>query len=151
MWPEFASNIWDIPYSCLEPVYAADQDTEMTMRSFGDDDNEAIKAYFEFRSSIPEVPDFPDGSPEFHIMKAICELWRKLDDANLERECSEMMEKEGLKPGPKRQPATIMRDIQARYADMINKLFSALGREVPRSVAERWEKSRNQKSGTIYQ
>lgn len=139
--------IWNIPYSHVEPVVTASLSTEMVMRSFEDPDNEGVKTYIAARKDEPL--DYPDGSPEHHILRAICELWRKLDDENLDRECREAIEAEALKPGPKRRPATIMREINLRYSEMINKLFSALGREVSRLQAERWEKDRKQETGRI--
>lgn len=131
---EQSGNEWRISYSFLSPVFSESLHTEMTMRSFEDPDNPAFKVYFSKRNG--DLPEFPPGSPECHIMMAICELWRKLSDENLEFECREEMEKEGLKPGSKRRPATIMRDVQARYSSMINNLFSAIGCEVSRSDGE---------------
>lgn len=144
---ERAGEEWNIPYSFLSPVFSDSLHTEMTMRSFEDPDNPAFKIYFSKRSVY--LPEFPEGSPEFHIMNAICELWRKLSDENLEIECREEMEKEALKPGSKRRPATIMRDILAHYSSMINNLFSAIGCEVSLSEAESWEKHRKEKIGTV--
>lgn len=136
---------WDIPYSHVDPVVTTSLSQEMVMRSFEQPDSEAIKTYVLSKNEDP-LPDYPEGSPEQHILRAICELWRKLDDESLERECREAVELEALKSGPKRRPATIMRAIQLRYVEMINKLFSALGREVSKPLAEKWEKTGNEKS-----
>lgn len=138
---------WILPYQLLSPVFSENLHTEITMRSFEDPDNPAFKVYFSNRKT--NFSEFAEGSPEFHIMNAICELWRKLNDKNLERECQEEMEMEALNPGSKRRPATIMRDIQSRYSSMINNLFSAIGCEISRSDAESWEKDRKEKIGTV--
>jgi len=143
-----ANIIWNIPYGYLEPYVAGSMSTEMVMKSFEQPENEGIKRYV--AESMRDDPlNFPEDSPEIHIVRAICELWRRLDDENLERECQAAIEAEGLKPGPKRRPSTIMRDIHSHYSEMINKLFSALGREVSRAAAESWEKDRKLSSGTI--
>lgn len=143
-----AGTLWNMPYRLLEPYVAGSLSTEMVMKSFEQPENEGIKRYV--AESMRDDPlNFPEDSPEIHIVRAICELWRRLDDENLERECQAVMDAEGLKPGPKRRPSTIMRDIQSHYSNMINKLFSALGREVSRSAAERWEKDRKLSDGTI--
>lgn len=143
-----SGSLWNMTYSVLEPYVAGSLATEMIMRSFEDSENEGIKKYVA-ESRRDDPVDFPEGSPEIHIIRAICELWRRLDDESLERECQAAIEAEGLNPGPKRRPSTIMRDIQGRYSDMINKMFSALGREVSRSAAERWEKDRKDPDGTM--
>jgi hypothetical protein len=57
--------------------------------------------------------DFPDGSPEHHLVKAVCELWRRLED------------EEGR--------------LRARHSEMINRIFNTLGREVSKEAAMQWE------------
>ena len=132
-----SGSLWNIPYRLLEPVISEGLSTEMVMRSYEQPDNQGIKTYFSNLNK--EEVNFPEGSPEWHIMHAVCELWRRLDEENLERECQAEIEKEGLKPGPKRRPSTIMREIHFRYSGIINKMFSALGREIPKDIAMSWE------------
>lgn len=105
-----AGVLWNIPYALLDPVVADNLKTEMAMRSFEQSGNEGIKAYF-VHSRADEPVDFPDGSPEHHLMSAVCELWRRLDREEDRR----------------------------RNSEMINRIFAFLGREVSRSAAERWE------------
>jgi hypothetical protein len=143
-----ANSLWNMPYRLLEPFVKGSISTEMVMKSFEDPENEGIKTYIAASSNDSSL-DFPEESPEHHILQAICELWRRLDDDNLERECKAAMDAEAISSGPKRRPSTVMRDVQGRYSNMINKLFSALGREVSRSAAEHWEKDRKQKIGTV--
>jgi len=144
-----AGSLWNMPYRMIEPYQAENLQTEMVMKSFEQPENEGIKAYISNNERAHDPLDFPEGSPESHIMRAICELWRRLEDDNLDRECQGLVELEALKPGPKRRPSTIMRDIHGRYSDMINKMFTALGREVSKQAAERWEKDRKGSDGTI--
>lgn len=144
-----AGVLWNIPYRLLEPHIASSLSTEMVMRSFEQPENEGIKTYVAKSKNADDPFDFPEGSPEFYIAKAICELWHRLDDENLERECQAEMEMESHKPGSKRRPSTIMRDVQLRYSSMINKMFSALGREISKSAALRWENIRKQEMGSI--
>jgi hypothetical protein len=103
-------SIWNMPYGGLYPV--VDAKTEMAMRSFEQPESPGIKAYFANARRADEPVDFPDGSPEHHLVKAVCELWRRLED------------EEGLR---------------ARHSEMINRIFNALGREVSKEAAMEWE------------
>lgn len=143
-----AGALWNIPYALLDPVFSENLNTEMMMRSFEDPDNPAFKSYFSAQKDNT-LPDLVEGTPDYHIVMAICALWERLKDENLERECQEEIEKEALKPNSKRRPSTIMRDIQAQYSSKINSLFSAIGREVTREVAEKWIADRKEKVGTV--
>lgn len=118
-------SLWSIPYGLLDPVVDASLKTEMAMRSFADTDNEGIKTYFKEVSKAEQPVDFPEGSPEWYVMKAICELWRRLDDDNLDREASGRHSK--------------AMELRAHYSGMINSLFSVLGREISQYAATTWE------------
>ena len=104
-------SIWNMPYGGLDPV--VDAKTEMAMRSFEQPDSPGIKAYFANNRRADEPVDFPDGSPEHHLVKAVCELWRRLED------------EEGR--------------LRARHSEMINRIFNTLGREVSKEAAMQWE------------
>jgi hypothetical protein len=108
-------STWNIPYKLLEPWVDTKAPAFMAMKSFEQPGNAGIKAYFANAGKASDPVDFPEGSPEWHVMKAICELWRRLDE-------------EG-------QTAALRR----HYSFLINKLFSALGREVSQRAAEEWE------------
>lgn len=119
-------SIWSIPYGLLEPVLGVG--TEMMMRSFEQPDNQGIKTYFEHARKADDVVEVEDGTPEAHVMRAVCELWRRLTD----------LEDEG-------GDAHRARWLRSRYSDMINRLFGVLGREVSRDAAESWESGRIEK------
>lgn len=104
-----AGSLWNMPYSGLEPV--VDAGTEMAMRSFEQPENDGIKTYFKHVARADEPVDFPEDSPEHHLMRAVCELWRRL----------------------------AREEDRRRNSDTINRIFGIFGREVSRSAAERWE------------
>ena len=122
-------SLWNMPYMYLEPLVDPRLKTEMVMRSFEDPDNEGIKTYIEEVLKSDQSVDFPEGSPEFHIMRAICELWRRLEDESIEREAASM---EGRRDKNERE-------LKAHYSELINKMFSALGREISKDASEKWE------------
>lgn len=147
-----AGSLWNMPYRILEPVVSENLSTEMTMRSFEQPENEGIKKFFE-KSKETSPLDFPENSPEWHIMKSICELWRRLEDESLENEAKEGKEvvvvngsQVIVKSGGGQRVSTVVRELRGHYSELINKMFSAIGRYVPKDEAERWE-SVNQPSG----
>ena len=107
-------STWNIPYKLLEPWVDPKAGTFMTMKSFEQPDNQGIKTYFRHASKADDPVDFPEESPEHHLMKAVCELWRRLE----------------------------AEEDRAKNSEMINRIFGILGREVSRSAAERWESGR---------
>lgn len=122
-------SLWNMPYMYIEPIIDPRLKTEMVMRSFQDPDNDGIKAYIEQAMKSDMAVEFPEGSPEFHIMRAICELWRRLEDGSIEREAASM---EGRRDKNERT-------LKSHYSELINKMFSALGREISKNAAEKWE------------
>lgn len=119
-------SLWIIPYALLEPFIDPHLSTEMMMRSFEQPENQGIKTYFDHSKKADEPVDkFPETSPQWHIMNAICELWRRLEDDNLEKE-SKTLGRHVL-------------SLRAAYSSMINELFSVIGREVSKKAANEWE------------
>jgi hypothetical protein len=122
-----AGSLWNMPYSSLEPVLEVK--TEMAMRSFEQPDNSGIKTYFQHVAKAEELVEYPEGSPEHHVMMAVCELWRMLDDDRIRAEVE----------GSAFQRAAGIRNRKAQISGQINRLFSFLGREVSRETASNWE------------
>lgn len=150
-----AGSLWNMPYHILEPVVSENISTEMTMRSFEQPENEGIKKFFE-KSKDTSPLDFPENSPEWHIMKAICEIWRRLEEESLENEAkdgNEVMVVNGsqviVKSGGGRRVTTVVRELRGHYSDLINKMFSAIGRYVPKDEAERWESGTNEEHAVV--
>jgi len=128
-------SLWNIPYRILDPVVSENMGTEMVMRSFEQPDNDGIKTYFKNKQIEEKIPlNFPEGSPEWHILKAICELWRRLDDDSLEKEADAVL-------GGRR--AQTVRLLRAHYSGLINRMFTAIGREVEKDEALAWESGNN--------
>lgn len=129
-----SGSLWNMPYSSITPVVSGNLKTEMTMRSFGEVENPGIKTYF-LNTKADEPVNFQEDSPEWHMMRAVCELWRRLDDESLELEC----EKIKAASENTQRPSTIIRNLRAEYSDKINRLFGILGREVSQDAAFSWE------------
>lgn len=125
-----AGTLWNMPYSGLDPVL--DVKTEMAMRGFEQTDNQGIKTYFQHASAADQPVECSEGSPEHHVMMAVCELWRRLDDDRIRAEVDAM----DATPSSK---AAKFRNRKAHLSEQINKLFTFLDREVSREAAERWE------------
>lgn len=119
-------SLWSIPYGLLEPSVGVS--TEMMMRSFEQPDNQGIKTYFAHANKADDPVETELDSPEHHVMMAVCELWRRLDDESLAAESGSNLHAE--------------RRLRAGYSDMINRLFGVLGREVSREAATNWETGR---------
>lgn len=125
--------LWNIPYRLLDPVVSENLGTEMVMRSFEQPENQGIKTYFANVKKADDPVHFPEGSPEWHVMRAVCELWRRLEDESIWREVDATGEKLPVKK------SAMFRAKSREYSNLINKLFSALGREVSKSAAAEWE------------
>lgn len=118
-------SLWSIPYGLLEPAIGIS--TEMMMRSFEQPDNQGIKTYFAHANRADDPVEAEEGTPQYFVMQAVCELWRRLDDEALAREADN---------------AHTARWLRGRYSDMINRLFGVLGREVSKEAADNWESGR---------
>lgn len=110
-----AGSLWNIPYMYIEPLVGENVKTEMVMRSYENPDNQGIKAYFAHASKADAPVDVQEGSPEWHITKAVCELWRRLEGDSVNEQERRL------------------------HSEMMNRLYSILGREVSKDAAENWE------------
>ena len=119
-----AGSTWNMPYKLLEPWCDPKAGTFMVMKSFEQPENQGIKTYFQHNKANDPVETEPD-SPEHHVMMAVCELWRRLEDESLAAESGGNTNME--------------RRLRSKYSNMINKLFSALGREISQDAANAWE------------
>jgi hypothetical protein len=107
-WP--AGCIWTCPYAGLVPFIGGDEiSNEMTMRSFANPNDTAIKAWSAAQKLKPDLPERLSSEDE-HIVRAIHELYLKLH---------ELEGAERIVPSGK-----------------IHLLFRVLGREVSRDEAE---------------
>jgi len=107
-WP--AGAVWSCPYGGLVPVVGGEEiSNEMTMRSFENPNENAIKVWSAAQKSKKDLPgDLP--SEDEHIMKAIHEVYLKLENV------------EG--------------DQRIVLSQKIHLLFRAFGREVSREESE---------------
>lgn len=109
-WP--AGVTWNCSYGSLVPVVGGDEVTnEMTMRSFENPGDAGIKAWSEAQKSRKTLPESLKSEDE-HLMRAICEIYGKIDDVQT-RERGELSMK-------------------------LNLLFRAIGFEVTKTEAEAW-------------
>lgn len=103
-------SVWAWPYSLIAPVVGGDEvEAEMTMRSFANPNEEAVKAWSAAQMSQKEINN--DLLPEDgHILRAIVEIYTKID-VEQGREMVPLLEK-------------------------INILFRAYGRQISKADAE---------------
>jgi hypothetical protein len=109
-WP--AGAVWRCPYRSLVPVVGGSEvSNEMTMRSFQNPNDTAVKAWSARQKSMESVPKSLKAEDK-HIMRAIHEIYQRLDKCGV-RERNELSVK-------------------------ISLLFRAIGREVPKDEVEEW-------------
>lgn len=109
-WPE--GSVWSCPYSLIAPVVGGDEiESEMTMRSFANPNDTAVKAWSEAQKSQEEISKelLPEDA---HIMRAINEIYTKLE-------------------GTEGRSRIVL-------SEKINILFRAFGREVSQNEAKEW-------------
>lgn len=123
-----AGSTWNIPYKFLEPWVDSKAGTFMVMKSFEQPDNQGVKTYFAHANKADDPVEVEEGTPQYFVMRAVCELWRRLDDESLAAESGSKLHAE--------------RRLRAGYSDMINRLFGVLGREVSKEAADNWESGR---------
>lgn len=105
-------SVWSCPYSLIAPVVGGEEvEAEMTMRSFANPNDEAVKAWSAAQMSQKEMSGVLLPEDE-HIMRAIHEIYTKLDSTEGRARIS--------------------------LSEKINILFRAFGREVTKNEAEEW-------------
>lgn len=109
-------TLWNAPYSMISPVVDVSAHTMMVMKSFEQPENKGVKTYMS-QVELANIPVEDLSGHDEHIMEAICEIYRIIDD------CS----------GSERYD----------LSNKINRLFAAFGREVSAEVAAEWKSKKS--------